>query len=89
MRFNPNISFKELEIWGFKKSKEHWEDEDTQWYSEYFIDLGHSRRSQSYYLLVHEDRTVSIFASKPDGDGSNLILTELLVSLILSDIFIR
>lgn len=44
-------------------------------------DLGHSRRGQYYYLIIEDDRTISVFATKPDGDGTSIELDDILFEL--------
>lgn len=45
--------------------------------------VGHSRRGQHYYLLADKATLeISIIASKGDGDGSSVLLPNILVTMI-------
>ena len=50
---------------------------------DYGVDIGHSRRGQHYYILCNPDTLVlSVFATKPDGSGSNRVLPDWLFEMI-------
>jgi len=76
MQLKKNVTHDDLLAAGFdpvKKAYEEGRDDDTLAFYEYKMELGYSRRGQSYYLLILE-RTVSIYASKPDGSGAPIEL---------------
>ena len=51
-------------------------------YYEYFLNIGHSRRGQCYYLLVNSDNILLIITTKPDGEGGSVLLPDILINMI-------
>jgi hypothetical protein len=46
------------------------------------FNLGHSRRGQFYSLFVGSDGVIHVYASKPDGDGSSVVIGDVLFRMI-------
>lgn len=88
MRIKANVDLNELIKLGFENPidypdeyKNDWGDHDYTFDDKLVFYLESSRRGQSYYLLVDVNtRNLSLYATKPDGDGgaidfsSNIIL---------------
>jgi len=93
MKLKENVDFSELIKLGFLETNEsdntyenYWGEFDINFTNKYAFELGHSRRGQFYYLLVDkESREISIYSTKPDGDGGELYLSsayDMLVKLL-------
>ena len=91
LRIKDNVDLKELEKFGFEDSKisnivplEYWGcDKDYHFDNTYFSFIASGRRGQDYYLLVDkETRILKIYATKPDGDGTDGELDDTLYDLI-------
>jgi len=63
------------------------QDEKLSFY-EYVFEVGHARRGQFYYILIDDDRKIYIWASEPDGDGSAILMPDILVRLIKDEVII-
>ena len=60
-----------------ERNSDYYEDYDRELKYTYSYYIGHSRRGQEYYFTVDtEFKEVSIFATKPDGNGTNLVLAD-------------
>lgn len=89
MKFNPEKNIEDLTNYGFVKLTSDYLHEafgdpyDTIYTYEdcYMLNLGHSRRGQFYYFIVHEKGS-EIYASKPDGDGCGISLDNTMIKLI-------
>ena len=71
MRIKDDFQLEGLIKYGFTKV----DPEDYDEYSpilsyEWLFEIGHGRRGQYYYLLVSSTRSVSLYASEPDGSGA-------------------
>ena len=81
-KLKENVDFSELLELGFVETVEsdaayqnYWGEFDTNFINKYAFELGHSRRGQFYYILVDKgSREISIYSTKPDGDGGELYL---------------
>lgn len=62
------------------------DDSELYYYENYLAyAVGHSRRCQWYYLLCHtKTLEVSIFATSPDGSGSDVSLPKELITWIIN-----
>jgi len=47
--------------------------------------LGHSRRGQFYYLIIENDRSVSVLATEPDGSGTSINIDDVFMKLFKKD----
>jgi len=58
--------------------------EDLEYYDTYLVLLiNFSRRGQSYWLLAGKDSLlISVIATKPDGDGCEVLLPNVLLEMI-------
>ena len=82
MKLKENIDFSELLELGFVETVEsdaayqnYWGEFDANFINKYAFELGHSRRGQFYYILIDKkSREISIYSTKPDGDGGQLYL---------------
>ncbi len=79
-----------LKSYGFQEvSKEDYEDNFVILNYDYVLDLGHSRRGQHYYVLVKlNNRSVSLYASEPDGNGCEISVPEKLLKLFTDRVII-
>ncbi len=85
MKLKNNIDLSVLIQYGFEKiDKEEAEiDGDfTLTCFDYSYDMGHARRGQHYYILISEQhRVLNVWASKPDGDGCSISLSDVLIKM--------
>jgi len=72
-----------IEEYGFKLESD---DEDYTIHEMLCYEIGHSRRGQFYYYIVNEDRTLSVYASDPDGSGGSIKLDGTLLDMFLNGI---
>ena len=90
MKIKANINLSELIKYGFSTTDKVQEERDDQYdiaKSDYNCCIGAGRRGQYYYLLVNAStRNVSIYASKPDGDGCPTNVDDVFFKLILDGI---
>lgn len=93
LKIKNNVDLKELEQYGFEDSEtsnnvplEYWSDnKDYHFNNTYFVFIASGRRGQDYYLLVNkETRILKIYATKPDGDGTDGKLDNALYDLIIA-----
>lgn len=85
MKISSKLDISILEKYGFEKIDKEYEkakDDYTMCDYEYKYEIGHARRGQFYYLLVDENGHISIYASKPDGDGCEVSCPDILIDLI-------
>lgn len=92
MKINPEKSIDILLNYGFAKINKEEEESDEEYVIanyDYKYEIGHSRRGQHYYLLVSEkSRTISLYASKPDGGGGSIGCPDVLLKLIIDGIIV-
>ena len=62
-------------------------DDFTFDFCKYVCNIGDSRRGQSYYLLVDDNRNLSIYASEPDGSGGSVKLNDVLLKMFKNNLF--
>ena len=92
MRVREGLDYAMLKKYGFEKidkEAEEVNDEYTLCNYEYKYTIGHARRGQFYYLLVGLEGHISIYASKPDGDGCEVSCPDILIDLIADGIVIK
>jgi len=66
----------------YKEIINTWGDECYETEGNLVYNLGHSRRGQWYYYIINEDtRELSVFATKPDGDGTDVLLDEVVITM--------
>jgi len=54
---------------------------------DYFYEVGEGRRGQYYYIgVTAKDRVLSVIATKPDGDGCETALPNILIDMLNDDI---
>lgn len=92
MKLNTDLNIEVLEKYGFEKLddvyKENYnvDDSDNLYFlNGYIYTLGHSRRGQFYYLLCSFIGDFSIYASKPDGSGGALNLSDPIFLNLIKD----
>lgn len=70
----------------YNEGRSDYDNNDMFIENHYIYNLGHSRRGQFYFYTVDmrsEDRSINVYASKPDGTGSYVNLDiNLIVDLI-------
>ena len=95
LKIRDEVDLKELEKYGFEDSKisnnfplEYWGyDKDYHFDNTYFIFIASGRRGQDYYLLADkETRILKIYATSPDGDGTDGELNDTIYYLIKADL---
>ena len=95
LKIKDNVDLKELEKYGFEDSEisnivplEYWsEDKDYHFDNTYFIFIASGRRGQDYYLLIDKkSKILSIYATKPDGDGTCGEISDVIYDLIKADL---
>lgn len=80
MKIKEHIELSKLLDFGFEEKVEY--HDDWEFENKYSYELGHSRRGQFYFLTVDkETRTIKVFATKPDGDGTDIELGGILLDL--------
>lgn len=98
MKLNPEIiDYSILEKYGIEKydSKKHYlfdgdEMECAVNGFDYFLNLGYSRRGQSYWLFINTNtKSVELYANEPDGSGCGVSLPNVFVSLIKDKILVE
>ena len=57
------------------------EREDYALASKYVYTIGHARRGQFYYITIDIDGEIRIFASRPDGSGTHIKMTDVLIQM--------
>lgn len=85
MKLKQDIDLSILTQYGFNKI----DKEEAIEYEEYEMSvfdyvhtIGYARRGQFYYLLISEShRTLHLWASKPDGDGCSVPMTDVIIKL--------
>lgn len=85
MKIKENVALESLLDYGFEAiNKEEAEDDGDYTIAnyDYKFTIGHSRRGQVYYILIHGSRTISLFASDPDGSGGTIGCPDILIKLI-------
>ncbi len=85
MKIKENVALESLLDYGFEAiNKEEAEDDGDYTIAnyDYKFTIGHSRRGQVYYILIHGSRTISLFASEPDGSGGTIGCPDILIKLI-------
>lgn len=85
LKIKDNVDLKELEKFGFFSNFEYETDysEDYEFENQMIYEMGHSRRGQFYFILVDKSTLVlSIYATKPDGSGSNIAMSDVIFDLI-------
>ena len=55
----------------------------------YIKDIGRARRGQYYYLIITELRTIHLISTKPDGDGRDVLLSNVIYDLIKDGLVIK
>lgn len=82
MKIKEDLKLEDLVQFGFSKNDDDFKHNNNLdeinplWWATYIYNIGHSRRGQFYYIIVQENRNVFLYASKPDGDGGFVPLTE-------------
>lgn len=66
----------------YKEENDIDEDDPIFHMDGYVYSIGHSRRGQYYYYIVEKSGLFTIYASKADGDGSNLALDDTFMKLL-------
>lgn len=83
IRIKPDYGLSLLSEFGWRKidkEEEGMKDDNKLSIFDYSLDLGHSRRGQSYYLLIKEkDRVIHLYATKPDGGGGSIMMHPVLL----------
>ena len=92
LKIKDNVDIKELEKYGFEDSEistlfplEYWSVDHFD--NTYFIFIASGRRGQDYYLLIDKkSKILSIYATKPDGDGTCGEISDVIYDLIKADL---
>lgn len=88
MKIKDSIKFTDLEDYGFTiPTKEDFEEDIHIQDAKYIYDCGHARRGQCFYILVSENRHLSIYSTEPDGSGGKVLLPNVLIEMVKDDIF--
>ena len=84
MRIKENFNLEKLVDYGFEITDKEQENEESEiFYSDYKLNLGHSRRGQFYWILVNSgSRNLSIVATMPDGDGGAIRIPNILMRMV-------
>lgn len=85
LKIKDNVDLKELEKFGFFSDFEYETDysEDYEFENQMIYEMGYSRRGQFYYILVDKSSLIiSVYATKPDGSGSNVAMSSVIFDLI-------
>ena len=45
-------------------------------------EIGHSRRGQYYYLTTNINQEINVYASRPDGSGTDISLPDVLFEMM-------
>lgn len=90
MKIKKDIDLDILLEYGFTKINKKEELLNEEYFIaqfDYMFRMGHSRRGQFYYLFVKSiDRIIQIYASDPDGSGSNIPLHNIIFKMFLDQI---
>lgn len=85
MKVKEELNLEILLNYGFTKIDKEEEKENDQYEIANFdwkFWIGHSRRGQSYYLLIGEEtREIFFYSTKPDGDGGSVKYPDVLTKL--------
>lgn len=86
MKFNKEKNIKDVTKFGFFHIDEIRNDLDEYDFLFYLKDaylysFGHSRRGQYYYMII-ENNNVTLYTSKPDGDGGSVLLDDTIFNMI-------
>ena len=92
LKIKDNVDLKELEKYGFEDSEisnivplEYCSEDHFD--NTYFIFIASGRRGQNYYLLIDKkSKILSIYATKPDGDGTCGEISDVIYDLIKADL---
>lgn len=57
------------------------EREEYELEDKYVYNLGHARRGQFYYITIDIDGEIRLFASRPDGSGTDIIMSDVLIQM--------
>jgi hypothetical protein len=91
MKLKNDFNLEKLLDYGFSKiDKQEMMDDDNWTLSvyDYLFEIGHARRGQFYYLLVSEEtRTITLYASEPDGSGGTIYAPDVLIKMSLDGVF--
>jgi hypothetical protein len=91
MKLKNDFNLEKLLDYGFSKiDKQEMMDNDSWTLSvyDYLFEIGHARRGQFYYLLVSEEkRTITLYASEPDGSGGTVCAPDVLIKMSLDGVF--
>ena len=91
MKLKNDFNLEELLDYGFTKINKEEETKNEEYTIasyDYKFEIGHARRGQFYYLLVSEDtRTITLYASEPDGSGGTVYAPDVLIKMALDGIF--
>jgi len=92
MKVKDGLDLAILLDYGFTKVDKKYEEEHENYtvsYYDYSYNIGHARRGQFYYILIDEPtRSVTLYASEPDGSGTSIKMPDILIKLITDNIFI-
>lgn len=95
LKIKDNFPLEKLIDYGFEDSEtsnnvplEYWGyDKDYHFDNTYFIFIASGRRGQDYYLLADkETRILKIYATSPDGGGTDGELNDTIYDLIKADL---
>lgn len=85
MKIKQDVNLSKLTQYGFDKIDKEQANKDEEYtlsIFDYAHTIGYARRGQFYYLLVSElTRELCVFASKPDGDGCSVPLTDVIIKM--------
>lgn len=85
LKIRENVDLKELEKFGFFSDFEYQTSysEDFEFENQVIYEMGHSRRGQFYFILIDKSSLVmSVYATEPDGSGSNIAMSDVIFDLI-------
>lgn len=95
LKIKDNFPLEKLIDYGFEDSEtsnnvplEYWGyDKDYHFDNTIFIFIARGRRGQDYYLLIDKkSKILSIYATKPDGDGTCGEISDVIYDLIKADL---
>lgn len=92
MKLKEDFNLEKLLDYGFLKIDKQEMMDNEEWtlsVYDYLFEIGHARRGQFYYLLVSEDtRTITLYASEPDGSEGTVYAPDVLIKMSLDSIFV-
>ena len=91
MKLRPDLDISILKEYGFEEITEEYNSKHNyklEYFKGYAYNLGHSRGGQFYYLICNFDKVFSIYASEPDGFGSDVKIDNIFFKLINDNIIL-